>query len=395
MSKFNFKDQISKRWLRFGSELHDVNNLLHQNADIGHLESRERQTEFFLRQKLLNQIIHVNAFWAKIDEHKRKLAYKKDGASADDVFAAVQESIQGATNDIMSTEFFEGGTNAAMSVGKVDAGIECGTGFLIGKNLMLTNHHVIEDASVALGSTFIMDFEDNFIGVAKMSQEFDLDPGVFFMTDKHLDFTIVAVNPISYSGKSINDYGFHPLIDRQGKIKLGDSVNIIHHPEGSFKRVSFRNNQLILIKNKESNDEQGSASESFDNFCLYLTDTLQGSSGAPVFNDRWEVVAVHHAGAPIRFKEDGFEVLEEKEVELADLKANEGIRTSRIVRAIEAYPFDETQSHMKERRDSLLRRWKQAGDAQTESSPLIKTTGNHMHVIKLNGLDITINIKGK
>ena len=28
----------------------------------------------------------------------------------------------------------------------------------------------------------------------------------------------------------------------------------------------------------------------------YLTDTLKGSSGSPVFNSDWEVVALHHSG---------------------------------------------------------------------------------------------------
>jgi V8-like Glu-specific endopeptidase len=28
----------------------------------------------------------------------------------------------------------------------------------------------------------------------------------------------------------------------------------------------------------------------------YLTDTMPGSSGAPVFNDNWQIVALHHSG---------------------------------------------------------------------------------------------------
>ena len=31
----------------------------------------------------------------------------------------------------------------------------------------------------------------------------------------------------------------------------------------------------------------------------YVTSTLNGSSGSPVFNDGWEVVALHHAGGNI------------------------------------------------------------------------------------------------
>ncbi|MBU6351013.1 MAG: trypsin-like peptidase domain-containing protein [Chloroflexi bacterium] len=32
----------------------------------------------------------------------------------------------------------------------------------------------------------------------------------------------------------------------------------------------------------------------------YLTDTLPGSSGSPVFNSAWQVVALHHSGGWLR-----------------------------------------------------------------------------------------------
>jgi V8-like Glu-specific endopeptidase len=31
----------------------------------------------------------------------------------------------------------------------------------------------------------------------------------------------------------------------------------------------------------------------------YITDTLPGSSGSPVFNDDWRIVALHHSGGNI------------------------------------------------------------------------------------------------
>ncbi|BBD63609.1 hypothetical protein NIES2109_64840 (plasmid) [Nostoc sp. HK-01] len=36
-----------------------------------------------------------------------------------------------------------------------------------------------------------------------------------------------------------------------------------------------------------------------NNVVQYVTSTLQGSSGSPVFNDAWDVVALHHAGGNI------------------------------------------------------------------------------------------------
>lgn len=37
----------------------------------------------------------------------------------------------------------------------------------------------------------------------------------------------------------------------------------------------------------------------------YVTSTLPGSSGSPVFNDDWEVIGLHHAGGYLPEKEDG------------------------------------------------------------------------------------------
>ena len=37
-----------------------------------------------------------------------------------------------------------------------------------------------------------------------------------------------------------------------------------------------------------------------DNVVQYLTDTMPGSSGSPVFNAAWEVVALHHSGGWFR-----------------------------------------------------------------------------------------------
>jgi V8-like Glu-specific endopeptidase len=57
-------------------------------------------------------------------------------------------------------------------------------------------------------------------------------------------------------------------------------VNIIQHPGGRSKRYGIRNNLV-------------SASTATE--LRYFTDTESGSSGSPVFNDQWQVVALHRA----------------------------------------------------------------------------------------------------
>ncbi len=55
-------------------------------------------------------------------------------------------------------------------------------------------------------------------------------------------------------------------------------VNIIQHPDGGPKMLALRNN--LVTKSTKSD-------------VCYLTDTKLGSSGSPVFNDQWTMVALH------------------------------------------------------------------------------------------------------
>ena len=58
-------------------------------------------------------------------------------------------------------------------------------------------------------------------------------------------------------------------------------MSIIQHPQGGPKQIAVTANQVVNI---------------FDHRLQYTTDTLPGSSGSPVFNDDWKVVAIHRAG---------------------------------------------------------------------------------------------------
>jgi len=83
-----------------------------------------------------------------------------------------------------------------------------------------------------------------------------------------------------------------------------------------------------------------------NNHLYYETDTLPGSSGAPVFSDQWYVVALHRRGVPKTRKDrrNGKEVVLRHDDKVAgdddtddNIKfvANEGVRISRIMRRVE------------------------------------------------------------
>lgn len=264
------------------------------------------------------------------------------------------ERIMGAARDLLSVEFFEIGLDAARSVGRLSIeGDAQGTGFLVGCNLVMTNNHVLASAEEAQVFQLELDFEAMIFGQAKRTEVFELDPGRFFMTDPALDFALVAVRPRSRAGTALDTYGFKPLIGEQGKILVSQPVNIIQHPDGRPKEVVIRNNQLIdLFDNKADIP-----------FCQYLADTEQGSSGSPVFNDQWEIVALHHqaipktnakgelvdsAGAVIREGDDPSRIV---------WIANEGIRTSRLVKHIEENP--PANAAMQQIHADLLASWRE------------------------------------
>ncbi len=86
-------------------------------------------------------------------------------------------------------------------------------------------------------------------------------------------------------------------------------VYIIGHPKGMKLQFSIKDNKLLALKER---------------FVHYRAPTQGGSSGSPVFNEYWELIALHHAG--------GFNVprLDGKGV----YAANEGISILSIIAQI-------------------------------------------------------------
>ena len=79
--------------------------------------------------------------------------------------------------------------------------------------------------------------------------------------------------------EEIDQYGYIQL--DKVTVQRNDFVNIIQHPAGQFKKITLYHN---IVTNTT------------DRIVQYLTDTMPGSSGSPVFNSQWEVVALHHSG---------------------------------------------------------------------------------------------------
>lgn len=237
-------------------------------------------------------------------------------------------------NDLLPINFFYKGVKLSKSVGRINIiaanGNEegYGTGFMVGRNLLMTNNHVLENKELAKNSIVEFEYELDENNVVKSAVAFQLDPSKLFFTSVSLDFTLVYVKESAISGgKSIEEYPPIPLIVQVGKITTESSVSIIQHPKGQRKSIALRNNKVKDI---------------LDHFLHYETDTERGSSGSPVFNDNWEIVALHHSGVPKRngqgqiLTKSGAVAGPGDDEEDIDWTANEGVRISSILKHVQA-----------------------------------------------------------
>jgi endonuclease G, mitochondrial len=247
--------------------------------------------------------------------------------------------------DIRDINYLELAIAVARAVCRIRIGPAAGTGVLIGPRLLMTNNHVLPSLQDALNAEAQFDYQQNSSGDLLPVHAFRLQPNTFFITDKGLDFTIVAVAESSAKGQSITRYPWVKLIDTVGKAERGDPVNIIQHPRGGLKQIALRNNDVIEVPTGKPN------------FLYYTTDTEPGSSGSPCFNDQWELIALHHSGVP---KMEGDQILMtngkpwvEGKDDPAMVKwiANEGARVTAIVGALNAAPL---QAAARDLRDQAL-----------------------------------------
>ncbi len=223
-------------------------------------------------------------------------------------------------NDLIDIRFFERMAERARAVCRLDLddGRGFGTGWLVNRSLLMTNNHVLPDVSTARGA--VMEFEVERKGAT--GKRFKLDPDRLFITSPkgELDYTLVAVR--AEDEAQLAAYGSLPLAPQLVPlIAIGEPLNIIQHPDGAWKRYAIRENEVIAAQ---------------PSFLLYRTDTNPGSSGSPVFNNDWAVVALHHSGVPRRNAQQ--QILTRKgtiwngvDDDLIDWIANEGVRIDAIL----------------------------------------------------------------
>jgi endonuclease G len=240
------------------------------------------------------------------------------------------ERVIGQSN-LLSINFLDRGRRAANSVCRIviqsDEGEAYGTGFLVGPRLLLTNNHVIQSIDQAGECRAQFGYEVDAEGVPSEPVSFSLKPDEAFYTSTELDFTLVAVARRSDGGVPLERFGWLTLLPISGKVVDGEAVSIIQHPGGQRKQIAIHSSEVIVLPSAQAGNQAGQ-------MIHYSTDTEPGSSGSPVFNDQWQVFALHHKAVP---HPDDLDAPAGQEIRWL---ANEGVRVSAIFDHLERRRFE-------------------------------------------------------
>lgn len=314
-------------WIRTAGERERVKEKIKAGKSL-EAEGSERLQKY--ADRLLKNVGNLPAAGAGLAERLRETARAPEATASNARRRGTLERMIGEAEEYLSVMFIARAAIALRSVGRIRFPGGFGTGFLAAPGVLITNNHVLADPGQASLALAQFRYEVDLTETEVAPVEFRLDPDRLFATDVNLDFTLVAVSPMALDGSPLDDFGHLPLVAAEGKIRVGGPVNIVQHPAGERKQLVFRESTLSALP------------KTLRTVAHYTGDTKPGSSGAPVFSDAWEVVALHHSGVPDTNADgdwldvDGKVWDEESDPEWKRVKwiANEGIRISSLVAKI-------------------------------------------------------------
>jgi hypothetical protein len=200
------------------------------------------------------------------------------------------------------------------------AGQAVGTGFLLGKEVVITNYHVVEPVikkKAGLGPADILlrfDYKRLEDGMelsqgkeyrlvtagdawlldqspySKIDLKSDPKPGL--PGAEELDYALLRVD--GSPGDEAMGEKPYSLAPARGWLQApgqpygfapGTPLFIVQHPEGAPLKLALDTNAVIGLNGNGTR-------------VRYRTNTDRGSSGSPVFDQNWNLVALHHSGDP-------------------------------------------------------------------------------------------------
>lgn len=263
-------------------------------ARYNRLNRCERKGVVTHEEALVEENRLTSALLALLKEIPAKMTQPMSPASvpttvADDVTIPEEvglEKILGI-NNLKQISWIERGLRVARSVCRVLTPDGLGTAFLISSDLVMTCHHVIPDLATATQSVIEFNYQQDFQGNPLPSCRYKL-AAKRFHTSPVLDYSIIGVLP-DPSKPNLDNWGYTPLNPNADPVP-DEHVIIVQHPNGGLKQIALTANQVIGL---------------WEHRLHYTTDTMPGSSGSPVFNDLWQVIALHHAGGDLQTNAKG------------------------------------------------------------------------------------------
>jgi hypothetical protein len=242
------------------------------------------------------------------------------GASGEPVPASKQgqSALEAAFGDerFVSLEWYRTGLQACRAVARIDdaAGIVRGSGFLIrgedvhprfkSEMLLVTTARTVSDDRFLQSVTGAIPPERVHVRFELQDTQAQLRIRRLLWTSpaSELDATIAVLNEQLPADRYLPIAGAMP--------RYNDRVYVIGHPEGRNVSMSLQDNRVIAVNPP---------------FIQYRSPTAQGSSGGPVLNDAWEIVAMHHAGG-----KEATQVSRE-----GNVQASEGILIQELLQAFQ------------------------------------------------------------
>jgi V8-like Glu-specific endopeptidase len=181
-------------------------------------------------------------------------------------------------DDTVAISFFAEGARVARAVCCIARPEAPATAFLIADDLIVTNNHVFPDETSAKSVSVRFNYQRGLDGRLLRWEEYALGPATYFHTNDQLDYTIVAVE-----GAPGVKWGNVELFAGEAALRSGSDVIIVEHPQGEPKRLAIVQNTITAIDPPH---------------VKYTADTDIGSSGSPVFDVQWRLIAVNRWGSP-------------------------------------------------------------------------------------------------
>lgn len=260
--------------------------------------------EYYDAQNMFNQGILTNA---EFDQKRRRVRYvltelmkeaprnialnaKLKGlteASRVSVLSGDEKKLEkliGPANTLLRISWLAKGLDASKAVCRIVTadGRPVGTGFLTDGGYLFTNNHVINTKQTAEQLLAEFNYEFGLDNKLRERTTYKFDPSDFITSGQdELDFTRIKV--VDKPDMPLRQWGIVEFAP-DAVPAVSDPVNIIQHPNGQDKQIALNANEVMHLDGR---------------FLHYAADTLPGSSGSPVFNQQWKVVALHHAGVNI------------------------------------------------------------------------------------------------